>query len=413
MQRKQGRGYSGHLPRLRPVEQDPLAEYGLPSKGEKRLLSPKVQESYYTQITARYLAFCTAAGDRDNLQRQFARLSLAGGDNKSSSGPSQLQPLPPPLLSPSPRTEKPVSRPETPAHDRPSNQSEPVRPRSNCSSSSSSATTAAAEAHIDGEQHQQLSQILSALRKLREALVASNRRDHFAVQVYLFSARLGILAFAYETYYPALLQLLRWRSSTSTTTTTTSKNTESAAAVSQTTAGGKRQGDATTTSSSSSTTTTTTTTTTSKDDDVNNDGGDNDDGALTSLERQEVVGYLVLDAACRRGDLAGAYRLRHEQGLRDGRVDAALRALAADNWVAWRRVRRQVDGYRARLMDLADGPVVVRHTLKAVARAYHSLPLAVLEDQTGRPWADLRESFGVGWELDGDGTVVIRKVKGR
>ncbi|AEO55518.1 hypothetical protein MYCTH_2051392 [Thermothelomyces thermophilus ATCC 42464] len=326
MQRKQGRGYSGHLPRLKPVEQDPLAEYGLPSKGEKRLLSPKVQESYYTQITARYLAFCTAAGDRDNLQKQFARLSLTGGDSKSSR-PSQLQPLPSPLLSPSPQTEQPA-------------------------------------AHPDSEQHQHLSQILSALRKLREALVASNRRDHFAVQVYLFSARLGILASAYETYYPALLQLLRWRN---------------------------RHGDVAAAAAAAN---------------------DNDDGALTSLERQEVVGYLVLDAACRRGDLAGAYRLRHEQGLRDGRVDGALRALAADNWVAWRRVRRQVDGYRARLMDFAEARVVVLHTLKAFARAYHSVPLGVLEEQTGCAWADLKERFGVGWELDA-GNVVIRKVKGR
>ncbi|KAL2159446.1 hypothetical protein VTH06DRAFT_2451 [Thermothelomyces fergusii] len=384
MQRKQGRGYSGHLSRLKPVEQDPLAEYGLPSKGEKRLLSPKVQESYFTQITARYLAFCTAAGDGDNLQKQFARLSLNGGDSKSSNRSSRLQPLPPPLLSPAPSEEL--------AQDRPPKLSEAGRPHSSSASSSYSAATAVAEAGPESG-HQHLSQILSALRKLREAIIASNRRDHFAVQVYLFSARLGILASAYETYYPALLQLLRWSSSTSTTTTTTTATaTASEAAV-----GGDRQSDVSTT--------------TTKDDD--NDSGGTDDGMLTSLERQEVVGYLVLDAACRRGDLAGAYRLRHEQGLRDGRVDAALRALAADNWVAWRRARRQADGYRARLMDLADGRVVVRHTLKAFAHAYHSLPRAVLEEQTGRAWAELRESFGVGWELDAGDVVVIRKVKGR
>ncbi|KAL2200310.1 hypothetical protein P885DRAFT_27619 [Corynascus similis CBS 632.67] len=364
MQKKQGRGASGHLSRLKPVELDPLAEYGLPSKGEKRLLSPKVQESYYTQITARYLALCTAAGDRDNLQKQFARLSLTTRNDSRVSKPSQLQPLPSPLLS---------SEPE---------------PRPPPSSLGNTLT--------DSDQH--LAQIFSALRKLREALVASNRRDHFAVQVYLFSARLGILASAYETYYPALLHLLRWPAETTTTTMTTARTTAAAAEVAAS-RNVSDNGDG-----SIATTTATTTITT-----------------LTSLELQEVVGYLVLDAACRRGDLASAYRLRNEhralmqqQQQRDGRLlDAALRALAADNWVAWRRIRRQADGYRARLMALADARVVVAHTLRAFARAYHSIPLAVLEEQTGCQWDELRERFGVGWELDEAGNVVIRKVKGR
>lgn len=39
MQRKGGRGTAGHLSRLKPADVDPLAEYGLPSKGEKRFAS--------------------------------------------------------------------------------------------------------------------------------------------------------------------------------------------------------------------------------------------------------------------------------------------------------------------------------------------------------------------------------------
>ncbi|KAK4247939.1 hypothetical protein C7999DRAFT_31618 [Corynascus novoguineensis] len=392
MQKKQGRGAAGHLSRLKPVELDPLAEYGLPSKGEKRLLSPKVQESYYTQITARYLAFCTAAGDRDNLQKQFARLSLTNSNDSRVSKPSQLQPLPSPLLSSEP---EPVSPSGTPPRNYPPKPSKWERPPS--SSSPGNTLT-------DSDQH--LAQIFSALRKLREAIVASNRRDHFAVQVYLFSARLGILASAYETYYPALLHLVRWLPETTTTTMTTARTTTAATEV----AASRNVNDngdgsiATNTAPPPPPPPTTTTTTT-----------------LTSLERQEVVGYLVLDAACRRGDLASAYRVRNEhrallqqQQQRDGRLlDAALRALTADNWVAWRRVRRQADGYRARLMALADARVVVAHTLRAFARAYHSVPLAVLEEQTGCQWDELRERFGVGWELDEAGNVVIRKVKGR
>ncbi|KAJ4300545.1 hypothetical protein N0V88_003223 [Collariella sp. IMI 366227] len=138
MQRKLGRTPQGRPSRLKPVEQDPLAEYGLPSKGEKRLLSPKVQESYYSKIVERYLAFCTEAGDRDTLQKQFARLS----------GILALHTLPVP------------------------------------------------------HNNDALSQILSALRKLREALVASHRTDDFAIQVYLFSVRLGIQASSFETYLP-------------------------------------------------------------------------------------------------------------------------------------------------------------------------------------------------------------------
>lgn len=36
MQRKAGKMPPGPLSRLKPVDADPLAEYGLPSKGEKR-----------------------------------------------------------------------------------------------------------------------------------------------------------------------------------------------------------------------------------------------------------------------------------------------------------------------------------------------------------------------------------------
>jgi len=135
------------------------------------------------------------------------------------------------------------------------------------------------------------------------------------------------------------------------------------------------------------------------------------DGELTSVERHEVVGYLILDAACRRGDLAEAYALRNRYRLGDAKVDAVLRALAGDNWVVWRRVKKQVDGYRAKLMEFAEGRVR-GHTLKAFGRAYLSVPVDVLEAQTGAGWAELRSGYGVGWELDGT-RVVIRKVQGR
>ncbi|KAK3361186.1 hypothetical protein B0T24DRAFT_642588 [Lasiosphaeria ovina] len=286
MQKKAGRAASSHLSRLKPVEIDPLAEYGLPSKGEKRLLSLKTQENYYSKIAEKYLAFCTNAGDRDGLQRQFALLTL--------SDPNGL-PSPPP---------------DAKAAD--------------------------------------LSQILSALRKLREGIVASKRRDDFAAQVYLFAIRLGILSHSPETYHPSLLYLLR--------VIHPARN-------------------------------------------------------LTSVELQEVAGYIVLDAACRRGNLAEAYALRNKYRLHDVKVDGVLRALAQDNWVLWRKMKRSIDGHRSRLMEFAE-PQLKAHILKAFARSYLSVSLQFLETQALASWSELTGQYGVGWELS-DGRVVIRKIHGR
>ncbi|KAM7216943.1 hypothetical protein V8F06_007706 [Rhypophila decipiens] len=299
--------------RLRPVELDPLDEYGLPSKGEKRLLSPKIQETYYAKIAERYLAFCTKAGDRDSLQKQFGRLNLTDKDTAPSPGatttaPSAVQPFTR-IIVPSPTLSLPQN---------------------------------------------QLSQILSALRKLREAIVASKRRDDFAVQVYLFAIRLGILSGSYETYHPALLYLLR--------VLHPARN-------------------------------------------------------LTNLELREAASYLILDTACRRGDLAEAYKIRHEYRVilrsgssgGDSKVDGILKALVRDDWVLWRKMNRTVDGYVCRLMEFSDGQMKA-HVLKAFGRSYLSVEVDYLEKASLSGWEELREKFGVGWELK-DGRVVIRKIQ--
>jgi hypothetical protein len=275
-----------------------------------RLLSPKVQEAFYSRIADRYLAFCTDAGDGDALQRQFASLALA---DTTSRGPRATPP-------PTAASSRPGTAPGTTGSPAP--------------------TTPPAGA---------LAQILTALRKLREGIVAAHRTDEFASQAYLFSIRLGILAGAPETYHPALLHLLR--------------------AIHP----------------------------------AHN---------LTRVEQAEAAAYLVLDAACRRGDLAGAFALRNAHGLRDAAVDRALRALVTDNWVRWRAIKASVDAHRARLMDFAERGVR-GHTLKAFGRSYLSVPLGYLEAQTGARWAELQADYAVGWELDDKGRVVIRKVQAR
>ncbi|KAH8882596.1 hypothetical protein GQ53DRAFT_665742 [Thozetella sp. PMI_491] len=297
MQRKAGRGPSGQTSRLKPVSVDPLEEYGLPSKGDKRLLSPKIQEAYYSRIADRYLAFCTEAGDRDALQKQFLALTL---------------------------TERPQGR-EPPA-----------------------TSAAPAKTATPSGKSTELAHILDALRRLREGIVASKRKDDFACQVYLFNIRLGILAASYETYHAALLYLLHSIHPTH---------------------------------------------------------------GLTSVELQEIVGYLVLDTACRRGDLAEAYALRNRHHLRDPKVDAVLRALATDNWVLWRQVKLSVDGHKTKIMEFGERQLKA-HTLKAFGRAYLSVSQEFLETSTLSKWPELQAGYGVGWELD-DGKVIIRKVQAK
>ncbi|KAK4130078.1 hypothetical protein BT67DRAFT_465256 [Trichocladium antarcticum] len=315
MQRINGRTTAGRTSRLKPVEIDPLAEYGLPSKGETRLLSPKVQEAYYAKIVERYLALCTEAGDHDSLQARFARLAIT----------------PPAAAS-----------------------SEPSRATTN------PATT--------------LPQLLAALRKLREALVATARHDDFAAQVYLFAIRLGILAGHPETYHPALLHVLH----------TSAHN-----------------------------------------------GPQKPTFPLTRTEHAEALTYLILDTAHRRANPAEALSLLHTHratllaptlppspptttttttatplphNKRGEKLPLILKALVADNWVAWRRLKAQSDGLRARLMEFAE-PEMRRHTLRAFGRAYLSVPVGVLEAQTGRGWDALRREDGVGWELEEGGRV--------
>ncbi|EGS21203.1 uncharacterized protein CTHT_0030490 [Thermochaetoides thermophila DSM 1495] len=351
--RRGSRGPRAQFSRLRPVELDPLAEFGLPSKGEKRLLNLKTQETYYSRIVERYLSFCTDAGDRDELRKQFASLSLA---------------------------DSPPSVPSVPAIPSHRQQSSLLSQDSLVTPGTDSTSYSSSHIPVPKDPKANLSQILSALRKLREALVATRRHDAFAAQVFLFAARVGVLVGSYETYLPALLYLLRRLSHY------TIPDTRDKASL------------------------------------------------LTTAELRECATYLVLDAACRRDDLAEAYALRHTYRSalrfpsevspakvigfdRHDALDAVLHALTHDNWILFRRVKLSVDGPRARLMEFAEARMR-SHTLKAFGRAYLNLPLNVLEEQVGKKWEELRSEDGVGWELEGERSsenakVIIRSVRAR
>ncbi|CAI4211873.1 unnamed protein product [Parascedosporium putredinis] len=275
-----GRSSSNPWGRLKAPDQDPLEIMGLPSKGDTRLLDFKTQERYYTKIVERYMSFCSDSGQRDELLRRFASLNLDSGPGQATAA------APAPTIAHGPGGRSAMAAVPPP----------PV--------------TMAATSNTKA-----LSDVMMALRKLREGIVASKRADDFSVQ------------------------------------------------------------------------------------------------SLTSLEFQEVVGYLVLDAACRRGDLAEAYGLRRRYGLRDGKVLAVLKALTHDNYIAFGKIKDAVDGHKVSLMELAE-PELRVHTLKCFGRGYLSVDKTFLERSTSSGWESLTSKDGVGWQLDGD-KVIIRKIKAR
>ncbi|KAH7144076.1 hypothetical protein EDB81DRAFT_517399 [Dactylonectria macrodidyma] len=299
---KGGRAPSGPWGRLKPVEQDPLQSIGLPSKGDTRLLDFKTQEKYYTKIMERYMTFCADAGEREELLRRLSSLEIGAS---SASGASSAK----------------------------------------ASGSSREPPTAALE---DPDNTKSLSDVMMALRKLREGIVASKRADDFSIQAYLFCIRLSVLVKHPESYHPAILHLLGYIARLH---------------------------------------------------------------PLTSIEVQEVVGYLILDTACRRRELADAISLRHEYKIKDSKLDAALEALTHDNYIQFQRVKRDVDRHRQKLLEWADDDIRL-HTLKCFGRAYLGVNLSYLEMVTDAKWKDLKEKDGVGWALDGE-RVVIRKVPTR
>ncbi|KAL5615664.1 hypothetical protein BROUX41_005697 [Berkeleyomyces rouxiae] len=318
-----GRTVSNSWGRLKPVNTDPLDEFGLPSKGDTRLLDLKTQERYYTKIVGRYMSFCSKAGQRDELLRRFAALNLRDSNNDQDHMNGSETP-----------TFVPLGPPVTNSH-------------STASATAPDGTQfPQLQPIVSPNTNKDLSMVISALRKLREGIVASKRADNFAVQVYLFCIRLCVLVQHPEGYQPAALHLLRRIHPLS---------------------------------------------------------------SLTSLELAEVASYLVLDAACRRTQLAEAYSIRKEYRLDDPKVNVLLRALAQDNYILFRKVKNSVDGHKARIMDFAEKDVC-SHMLKCFGRAYFTIDKTSLETFSGLQWDTLIKEHGVGWELE-DQTVVIRRIR--
>lgn len=268
-----------------------------------RLYDHKTQEAYYTKIVERYMKFCASSTGGEELESAFASLSIQQSVTndcqtlKSDSSGATLRPN---------------------LHHRPSATDRP----------------------------NDLPNILMAMRRLREGILGSRRRDAFAQRAYMFIAQASILTRSWESYQPTLLHLVH----------DIHANTP-----------------------------------------------------LTALELRDFVGYIILDLACRQNELVQAYALKVKFKHDDRKVAAVLKALVHDDWPRFWRVRRAVDGYQRALMGFAEERMRL-HVLKCLGRSYLNADRVFVERSTDAKWEDLTKS-GVGWQLQDNGTVVIRKPK--
>lgn len=301
------RGASGAWNRLKPVREDVLESYGLPSKGETRYVSSHsaflqsltharlndygTQETFLNRITERYMKLC--ALNRGDLESLFASAthptptSLTCSLSSLSLSLSQHAPKPAPL-----------------------------------SGLNSPSLLAASQLSA-----QELATVLSALRKLREAVTASGRADAFAHRAYFFTIHVALLCRDWASYVPALHTLLY---------SLHARN------------------------------------------------------PLSPSQLHEYVGYLVLDLACRLGDFAGARETMVRFGYRERRVEMLLSALVSDNWVLFWRARRGVDGYQRALCGFAEQEVRV-NALKVIGKSYLVCDRRWVEDAAGKEWDALKE----------------------
>ncbi|KAF2457765.1 hypothetical protein BDY21DRAFT_371332 [Lineolata rhizophorae] len=358
---------------------DPLLQYGLPSRGETRLNDKKAQEAFYNKIVERYMKFCGSFSARpEELEREFAAMgrlergeaelggAQAGAASKGKKGHEAR----------STASKAPPSQPSSTTSPKP-----PPPPIS----------SAARPNPPKAQPSPELPLLLSAMRKLRESILATRRTDLFAQRAYIFIVHAAVLCSAWQSYLPALTYLLHDIHGPSAAAPAGAGGSGGAVAVAEAArAEAEARGHA----------------------------------PLSPPELHEHAAYLILDTACRQARLAAAFALYFRYRPPAPRLLPALRALARGDWVAWWRLRRGVDGYAGRVMAFADEAMGL-HALKCLGRGYLGCERRFVEGAVGGvAWGELCEKGGkwnVGWELEGaeegeegEQRVVIRrpKVKG-
>ena len=182
------------------------------------------------------------------------------------------------------------------------------------------------------------SMMLMAMRKVREAIVASSRTDFFALRAYAFIIRATILMRHTESYHPALLHLLH--------------NLHPVT-------------------------------------------------PLTASEHNEFVGYYILDLACRQDDLATVYNMTCHFKYKDARVGAVVRALVHGDWYTFWKVRPLMSGHQQQLMKHSDEGMR-RRALDCLGKSYLSVDRDFLERSVQQSWEELREKSKMTWHLQSD-----------
>ena len=259
-----------------------------------RLLKFKTQEDYFRKVVDRYERCHPSDGKKDPLDKAFASLSLDGISED--------------------RSDRIEANTETKALG-----SAPQVSR-------------------------EFSVILMAMRKVREAIVASDRKDTFALQAYTFMIRATILMKHMESYHPALLHLLRHIHPVI---------------------------------------------------------------PLTASEHHEFVGYYILDVSCRQNDLATAYKVRCRYNYQDVRVEAVLKALVHGNWYAFWKVKALMSDYQQRLLEYGEERMRQR-ALDCLGKSYLSVDRGFLERSAHRRWEELKEKSNLDWQLEADLVTIRR-----
>lgn len=189
------------------------------------------------------------------------------------------------------------------------------------------------------------STVLLSMRKLREAIVATARKDSFASEVYIFIIRSTILLQHMESYHPALLHLLHKM---------------------------------------------------------------HPEMPLVESEYHEMLGYYILDLACRQNNLAAAYQMKCTHKYKDLKIEAILKAVVHGNWCDFWKLQGLVQTHQRHLMQWAENEMRA-HALGCIGKGYLSVDKEFLEKAVRSAWEEVEEKDGLGWRLDGD-VVTIRKI---
>ena len=176
------------------------------------------------------------------------------------------------------------------------------------------------------------------MRKIREAIVASHRVDHFALPVYTFVIRTPILLKHMPSYHPALLHLLH------------------------------------------------------KIHPMH---------PLSKIELEEFVGYQIFDLACRQNDLAAAYAIRYQYNLRSTKIDILLKSLVHGNWLPFWTLKSSMTVYENCLADSAENKMR-GIALKALRKGYLKIQTSFFEGAVGCEWKNLEEEERQGWVHEGE-----------